>query len=350
MSSKFDLRHSAAHADDNNSSQSSYESVRRQIEEYRIGQFLDCDPEELSIALPSKIVLGFFGFTGHGKSCFINTLFRGVKDEATLRCRAKIGGHASHGTRNLARYVLTHNINLIDSVGFQTLDSNEIARALDAVSGLLPLGLLQASAANSSSSTSHLHLHHAFGSRADSHTRNLVDARGIEQHLAIVVVSITAKDSQLRSLADLLTLFDKKNIRYLVVVTKLDLERSEEKREEKLAALRDKLGIDDDDIMPMINYTSKESQRDKEGIDRLALEILAKALFLSEQNLQYQRVPQRVGTIRKMTEMLPQAKLRNALLMFLGLLGIVVGVIIVAYVVKSRSYLYFFEQQPQHEE
>ncbi|KAM4025998.1 uncharacterized protein ACNLHF_026399 [Anomaloglossus baeobatrachus] len=88
----------------------------------------------------SQVLLQLFGYTGHGKSSFINTC-KYVVDDGPYVAHAKVAGSAEKPETMVRNaYDLTENITLVDNRGCVKMNKNEIGEIYAQLGNFLPLG------------------------------------------------------------------------------------------------------------------------------------------------------------------------------------------------------------------
>lgn len=89
----------------------------------------------------NRVLLQLFGFTGHGKSCFINSC-KYVIDDGPFKIYAEpASGVISHGAKTMKRssYKLTKTITLVDNRGCFKMDKDETGEIYAQLGNFLPL-------------------------------------------------------------------------------------------------------------------------------------------------------------------------------------------------------------------
>ncbi|KAM4026204.1 uncharacterized protein ACNLHF_026509 isoform 2-T2 [Anomaloglossus baeobatrachus] len=88
----------------------------------------------------SRVLLQLFGFTGHGKSSFINSC-KYVLDDGPYTAHAKVAGSAEKPETMIRKaYELTENITLVDNRGCAKLSKDETGEIYAQLGNFLPLG------------------------------------------------------------------------------------------------------------------------------------------------------------------------------------------------------------------
>ncbi|KAG8549300.1 hypothetical protein GDO81_021710 [Engystomops pustulosus] len=85
-----------------------------------------------------QILIQFFGFSGHGKSSFINSCKYVWEDGEYKNCTESADSRGGH-TMERRSYPLTHNITLVDNRGFGIIGGYESGEIFAQLANLLPL-------------------------------------------------------------------------------------------------------------------------------------------------------------------------------------------------------------------
>ncbi|CAN2390727.1 hypothetical protein PRIEUP_LOCUS764 [Pristimantis euphronides] len=90
----------------------------------------------------SRVLLQLFGYTGHGKSSFINSCKYVVDEEEEYIKYAKAGDREDGAsvTRVRDAYELTETITMVDNRGFSSMDSFERAEVYAQLGNYIPIG------------------------------------------------------------------------------------------------------------------------------------------------------------------------------------------------------------------
>ncbi|XP_077129849.1 uncharacterized protein LOC143785063 isoform X3 [Ranitomeya variabilis] len=87
----------------------------------------------------SRVLLQLFGYTGHGKSSFINSC-KYVVDDGVYTAHAKVAGSAKKPKTMIRNaYELTETITLVDNRGCAKMDENETGEIYAQLGNFLPL-------------------------------------------------------------------------------------------------------------------------------------------------------------------------------------------------------------------
>ncbi|XP_077129804.1 uncharacterized protein LOC143785033 [Ranitomeya variabilis] len=88
----------------------------------------------------SRVLLQLFGYTGHGKSSFINSC-KYVVDDGPYAAHAKVAGSAEKPETMIRNaYELTETITLVDNRGCAKMNKNETGEIYAQLGNFLPLG------------------------------------------------------------------------------------------------------------------------------------------------------------------------------------------------------------------
>ncbi|XP_044158501.1 eukaryotic translation initiation factor 3 subunit A-like [Bufo gargarizans] len=90
----------------------------------------------------SRVLLQLFGFTGHGKSSFINSCKYVLDDSDTYTKYAVAGERSDGGAMTMERksYELTENISIVDNRGYSRNNSLERAEIYAQLGNFIPIG------------------------------------------------------------------------------------------------------------------------------------------------------------------------------------------------------------------
>ncbi|KAM3916910.1 uncharacterized protein RB166_016076 [Leptodactylus fuscus] len=90
----------------------------------------------------SRVLLQLFGYTGHGKSSFINSCKYVVEKGETFKPCANAGEKVGGGAMTMARkaYELTKNITIVDNRGYITMNSFQRAEMYAQLGNFIPIG------------------------------------------------------------------------------------------------------------------------------------------------------------------------------------------------------------------
>ncbi|XP_073502185.1 uncharacterized protein [Phyllobates terribilis] len=90
----------------------------------------------------SRVLLQLFGYTGHGKSCFINSCIYVLNEGEDFIEHAKAGETFHGGAMTTVRksYNLTKNITIVDNRGYKKMNSFERAEIYAQLGNFIPIG------------------------------------------------------------------------------------------------------------------------------------------------------------------------------------------------------------------
>ncbi|XP_075704264.1 uncharacterized protein LOC142701545 [Rhinoderma darwinii] len=90
----------------------------------------------------SRVLLQLFGYTGHGKSCFINSCKYVIDEGEQFKPFADAGERKDGGAMTMERkaYDLTKNITIVDNRGYTTMSSFQRAEIYAQLGNFIPIG------------------------------------------------------------------------------------------------------------------------------------------------------------------------------------------------------------------
>jgi len=264
-------------SDASSSAEASYLQVLPAVTtEYQIGKFRG-DVMDKAAKLPKKISIGIFGFAGAGKSSFVNTAIRAMKNLPNLEFYALPSGPLAHGTLNYSKYMLSDKIQLYDSRGLNFIDTNETEEVLKFITGYGCLGYVSRSTEELPAKDKELIEKYRF------EYQNNMTADSLNS--VILTVPSECSEAEKGAVSNLIRLL--KQIQYdsfLVLITKRDKGISISK-EELIDSFSRKLQVDPHRIFVIQNYTSEAQERRVEDIDKMALKVIEGSLKLAERNV-----------------------------------------------------------------
>jgi len=230
----------------------------------RLDNFLGLQIEDVT-----QLRIGVFGPTGSGKSCFINTCERTVRQ--TEKGTAPDSTTGQEETITLQDYLPEMFFHLVDTRGFFNYNANEVAEFENILTGKIQPGdNIVRPKEGQASAAQEMHQKTQFGQR---------------MHGIIIVVK--ANDPRLRegALRDYLKpirdMLRKTGIAPITVVTHRDKLKNEEKCKDALDEASAATGSSTSHTFFVWNYTKENKERNPE-IEKMAFDILHYALMTAE--------------------------------------------------------------------
>ncbi|PFX15719.1 uncharacterized protein LOC111343207 [Stylophora pistillata] len=242
---------------------------RDQLFNYKFGDKTRLDNfMGLNIEDVTQLRIGVFGPTGSGKSCFINTCERAVRE--TDRGSAPDSTTGQEGTITLQDYLPEMFFHLVDTRGFFNYNSNENIEFQNILFGKIQPG-------------DNIHRSNA----GESKTQEMHQCPEFRQRMHGIIIVVKANDPRLTegALKDYLKpvrdVLRKNGIAPITVITHQDTLKTEEDEKDAFDEASAATGSSPSHTFFMWNYTKDNRSRNPE-IERMTFDILHYALMTAE--------------------------------------------------------------------
>lgn len=255
---------------------------RAELFDYEFGNKTRLDSfRGLAIHDVTQLRIGVFGPTGSGKSCFINTCERTVRE--TEKGTAPDSTTGQEGTITLQDYLPEMFFHLVDTRGFFNYNANEIVEFRNILEGRIQPGdnVTRPPEGEENAAPMELHPKPEFGNKLHG-----------------VIIVVKANDERLRvgGLKDYLTpvrdVLRRRGIAPITVVTHRDTLSTDEECENALYEASAATGSSPSHTFFVANYTREKSNRDPK-IERMIFDILHYALLTAERAVKIMKQKER---------------------------------------------------------